>query len=156
MKGQSISHYLIKFIHFIQSSLDETSHTAVIAAFIDMSKAFNRVDHSILVQDLYDMHCPAWLLRIFISFLTNRTLIFQYKGNNAEPRNLPGGTPAGSLLGCIFFIIKFNGALLRPPIERLHINPSPKYTKAKYMDDASAAVTIDLIGHLKSDVDERV
>ena len=61
VKGLSITHYLIRFIHFIQSSLDNLTPTAVIAAYIDMSKAFNRVDHTLLVQDLYDMHCLSWL-----------------------------------------------------------------------------------------------
>ena len=69
VKGLSISHYLIKFLHFIFKSLDSVSPNAVIAAFVDMSKAFNRVDHSIFLEDLYNMHCPSWLLRIFYSFL---------------------------------------------------------------------------------------
>ena len=86
IKGLSINHYLIRFLHFIQSSLDSQIPTAVIAAFIDMSKAFNRVDHTLLVQDLYDMKCPAWLLRIVISFLTNRVLLLNYDGKVAKAR----------------------------------------------------------------------
>ena len=118
MKGSSITHCLITFLDFIQSSLDKNTPTAVIATFIDMSKAYNRVDHGLLIQDLADMQCPGWLHRIVISFLQDRTLIFSYKGNITSPRPLPGGAPQGCLLACIFFVVKFNSALLRPNIER--------------------------------------
>ena len=93
MKGMSITHCLINFLDFIQGTLDKNVPNAVIATFIDMSKAYNRVDHSILVQDLADMHCPGWLLRIVVSFLENRIMIFSYKGNITTPRQLPGGAP---------------------------------------------------------------
>ena len=67
MKGASITHYLIKLLHFVHSTLDLRQPHAVLAAFIDMSKAFNRIDHTLLIEDLFDMHTPAWLLRILIS-----------------------------------------------------------------------------------------
>ena len=44
IKGLSITHYLIRFLHFIHSSLDTYKPHTVIAAFIHMVKAFNRVD----------------------------------------------------------------------------------------------------------------
>ena len=151
MKGLSITHYLIKFLHFIQGNLDLSKPTAVIGAFVDMSKAFNRVDHNILIEDLYNMKCPPWLIRIVMSFLSNRVLIFSYKGASSTPLDLPGGGPQGTLLGCICFIIKFNGALLRPPVR---VNPSLKLsmsTKAKYLDDSSVAVSIPLESLLEKD-----
>ena len=151
IKGLSITHYLIRFLHFIQSSLDSQTPTAVIAAYIDMSKAFNRVDHTLLVSDLYEMKCPAWLLRIVISFLTNRELLLNYDGKIAKTRRLPGGAPAGSLLGGILFIVKFNGVILRPNIPRpLALKPSSHHHE-KYMDDASTAVIVRLKNDLISD-----
>ena len=46
LKGSSISHYLIKLLHFIHSTLDMKNPHAVLSAYIDLSKAFNRVDHT--------------------------------------------------------------------------------------------------------------
>ena len=152
MKGSSITHCLIKFLHFIHGSLDDNTQTAVIAAFFDMSKAYNRVDHNLLVQDLADMKCPSWLLKIVIAFLSDRFLIFSYKGNITSPRSLPGGAPQGCLLAVIFFIVKFNSALLRPPIPR-PLNSSG--VKAKYMDDTSAAVSLNLMVCLANDPESR-
>ena len=152
MKGSSITHCLIKFLHFIHGSQDDNSQTAVIAAFFDMSKAYNCVDHNLLVQDLADMKCPSWLLKIVKAFLSDRFLIFSYKGNITSPRSLPEGAPQGCLLAVIFFIVKFNSALLRPPIPR-PLNSSG--VKAKYMDDTSAAVSLNLMVCLANDPESR-
>ena len=98
-----------------------------------MSKAFNRVDHNILIEDLCEMKCPPWLLRILISFLTERALALEYNGCLTKPKDLPGGAPQGTLLGQICFIIKFNGALLRPPIPRNLLSiSSSRVIKAKF------------------------
>ena len=118
-----------------------------------MSKAFNHVDHSILLKYLYNMHCPSWLLRIFYSFLSERTLILKYKSNISNQKSLPGGAPQGTLLGMIFFSIKFNSAMSRTPIRRLSLSPVSNYVKAKYFDDSSVAVSISLSKHLVNDIE---
>ena len=70
MKGFSITHYLIKLLHFVHVIFDRHQPHAVLAACVDFSKAFNRVSHNLLVQDLYDMHTPPWLLNILVSYLS--------------------------------------------------------------------------------------
>ena len=79
-KGLSTTHYLIKFLDFTQSILDKNQPHAVIAALIDLSKAFNRVDHHLVIEDLYKMKCPSWLLRLIFSYLSGRTLIVNFNG----------------------------------------------------------------------------
>ena len=91
MKGSSITHYLIKLLHFIHSTLDLRKPHAVLAACVDLSKAFDRVDHSLVIQDLYDMNTPSWLLKIVASYLSNRTMILHYNGADSSTKNLPGG-----------------------------------------------------------------
>ena len=65
LKGFSITHYMIKLLH-----LDLKKPHSVLDACVAISKAFNRVDHSLVIQDLYDRHTPAWLLNIVISYLS--------------------------------------------------------------------------------------
>ena len=74
LKGFSITDYLIKLLHFVHTTLDLRQPHAVLAACIDLSKAFNRVDHSLVIQDLYDMKTPPWLLRILVSYLSGRSM----------------------------------------------------------------------------------
>ena len=146
LKGLSITHYLIKLLHFTHSILDKKQPHAVLAACIDLSKAFNRVSHDLLVQDLFDMHTPAWLLNILTSYLSNRTMLMSYNGEVSAPKQLPGGGPQGAYLGGLIFIIKYNGAFLRPPIPPLITGPvlKSKAVKVKYIDDGTVATSINL------------
>ena len=69
LKSSSITHYLVKLLHFIHSHLDSKQPHAVLLALIDLEKAFNRVSHQLVIEDLSDMHVPGWLLLILISYL---------------------------------------------------------------------------------------
>ena len=74
-------------------------------------------------------------------------------GATAKPRNLPGGFGQGVWLGGILFIVKFNGACLRPTIPR----PLTGNTalKVKYIDDATQAASVNLKKSLMTDPKER-
>ena len=146
LKGFSITHYLIKLLHFAHSTLDLNKPHAVLAACVDLSKAFNRVDHCLVIQDLYDMHTPACLLKIVISYLSDRSMVLTYNNEQSTMKMLPGGGPQGAYLGGLIFIIKYNGAFLRPPIPRLMQSPATKSRSesVKFVDDGTVAVSIDL------------
>ena len=92
------------------------------------------------------MHTPAWLLRIIFSYLSERSMFLTYKGEKSSKKQLPGGGPQGAFLGGIIFMIKFNGAFLRPPIPRQIRGPihESKVKKVKYVDDGTVAVSINL------------
>ena len=109
-KGNSITHYLIEFINFILLNQDSEAQTAILACMVDFSKAFNRINHNLLVTKLSDMGCPGWLLRIVIAFLSNRRMIVRYKGKQSSIKSLPGGGPQGTLLGLFLFLVLINDA----------------------------------------------
>ena len=157
LKKSSISHYLIKLLHYIQFNLDRPDPHAVLMACVDMVKAFNRVSHQRVIEDLSDMKVPGWLLLILISYLTDRKMVLKYRGVLSGLRLLPGSSPQGTVLGVIIFIIIFNGAALRPEIPRpswpflskKHNDPSE--IKMKFIDYLSIAVKVDLEAHLEAD-----
>ena len=158
LKKSSISHYLIKLLHFIHHNLDKPQPHAVLVACVDMSKAFNRMSHQQVIQDLFDMKVPGWLLLILISYLTNRKMVLKFRGVLSSLRSLPGSSPQGTVLGVILFIIIFNGAALRPTIPR----PSwPLFSKRKndpsaitlkFVDDLSIAAKVNLKDDLVEDL----
>ena len=80
----------------------------MLAACIDLGKAFNTVEHSLVIQDLYDMITPAWLLRIVMSYLSNRSMYLTFNGATSTQKMLPGGGPQGAYLGGIIFIVTYN------------------------------------------------
>ena len=129
LKGASINHYMVKLLKFIHEYLDLKNPHAVVLALIDLSKAFNRVSHQMVIEDLYDMHVPSWLLLILSSYLTKRSMVLTYNGASASSRSLPGSSPQGAFLGIFFFVVKYNAASMRPTIPRLMMN---EVCKAKY------------------------
>ena len=165
LKGISITHYLFKLLKFSHEYLDLKNPHAVVVALVDQSKAFNCVSHQLVIEDLYNMHVPIWLLLILISYLTERSMVLNYKGASSSPQDLPGSSPQGAFLGIFFFIVKYNGAAIRPHIPRLLFKPActvkrtqckavncEKHAKemhAVYVDDLSEAEAVELKKQLK-------
>ena len=138
LKGSSITHYLVKLLHFVHSFLDQNQPHAVLLVLVDLEKAFNRVSHQLVIEDLAAMHVPGWLLLILISYLTERSMFMRYNGASSSRKMLPGSSPQGAYLGILLFIIIFNGALLRPGI------PRPYLLNLKYIDDLSLLAAFKL------------
>ena len=171
LKGASISHYLFQLLRFTHDYLDLKEPFAVVLALVDQSKAFNRVSHQLVIEDLHDMHVPSWLLLILISYLTGRSMVLSYNGATSSPRDLPGSSPQGAFLGIFFFIVKYNGASLRPRIPRIllkiecklrrtmckneHCKKHAKDIHAVYIDDLSEAEAIELKKQLIKDPVQR-
>ena len=159
LKRSSISHYLVKLLHYIHYNLDRPKPHAVLLACVDMSKAFNRVSHQHVIEDLFHMKVPGWLLLIIISYLTNRKMMMKFRGILSALRSLPGSSPQGTVLGVILFIIYFNSAALRPEIPRqrwpfFSKNNYPTAIKMKFVDDLSIACKVNLNNDLV--VDEEI
>ena len=98
---------------------------------------------NLAIQDIFDMKCPSWLLRITCSYLSDRTLIVEFQGVTSSPKSLPAGAPQGTLLGVVIFIVKVNGLVLRPKLPRMLMS-TRELVSVKFMDDASAACSVDL------------
>ena len=151
-KGSSISHYLIDFVNFVLYNEDlKTPHT-VIAALIDFSKAFNKINHNIIIARLSEMGVPGWLLRIVMGFLEERELILRYKGGCSTRKSLPGGSPQGTRLGLLLFLILINTAGYKQFEKDIGSKITQKTNKRrplqsthlKYIDDLSLVEAINL------------
>ena len=153
LKNTSIQHYLVKLMDFVHSGIDKRTPHAVVMAALDLSKAYNRGDHTKVLEDLFDMHTPGWLLALLFSYLSNRKLVLKYQKTEASPRALPGGFGAGTWMGGFLFIVKFNGICLRPPIPRPISGNSS--IQLKFIDDSSKAATVNLQKSLIPDPETR-
>ena len=106
LKGSSISHYLIDFVNFILFNQDLNIPYAVLSVMVDFSKAFNRIDHNLVITILSEMKVPGWLLRIVMGFLADREKVLRYRGIASGRNRLTGGGP----LGLFIFLILINSA----------------------------------------------
>ena len=158
LKGGSIVQYLVLFFHFILSNVDKTNKS-IIAAMIDFSKGFNRLNHNKIITRLSDWGVPGWLLKILTSYLSNRSMILRYRNEQSSEHCLPGGGPQGVTPGLLMFLVEVNDAGMDPPpplpepVEEGDVAcvPAPPPAaltddelRIKFVDDLSMAEVVDL------------
>ena len=149
LKNTSISHYLVNVLDFIQCTLDKSTPHCVVLSSQDLSKAYNRGSHSLVIEDLHSMHVPFWVLSLISSYLTDRSMVLSYQKARSSQRTLPGGFGAGTFLGGLLFIVKFNGACLRPPVPRPILGN--RAMQVKFVDDSSTVASFNLKTSLTED-----
>ena len=82
----------------------ETVH----ACYLDMSKAFDRVDHNILLRKLKEHGIGGKILTWLANYLTDRTVRVRVDGALSDPAAVTSGVPQGSVLGPILFLLYVN------------------------------------------------
>ena len=76
--------------------------------FIDLSKAFDTVDHQILISKLNNYGVKGKNLSWFKSYLENRKQYLNYSNDVTNLAQIKYGVPQGSILGPLLFLIYVN------------------------------------------------
>ena len=76
--------------------------------FIDLKKAFDTIDHEILLSklELYGFKCVS--LNLFRDYLSDRTQVTVINNVNSETSFISCGVPQGSILGPLLFLLYIN------------------------------------------------
>jgi len=80
----------------------------IVSVFLDLSKAFDTIDHQLLLMKLklYNFHDES--VELLKDYLKNRKISVDIDGNLSKTEVISVGVPQGSVLGPLLFIIFFN------------------------------------------------
>ena len=135
----SQSHAISFLVNMITKSMNKKKKT--LGVFLDFSKAFDLIDHKILLEKLKKCGIRGLSNKWFESYLTNRTQVVQVNGVlSSNICKVKYGTPQGSILGPLLFLI--------------YISDLPaclEYSKPLfYADDTNLLLSATLCGDLIS------
>ena len=94
------------FTACIRKGIDEGCVTA--AVFVDFQKAFDTVNHQLLLKKLPGYGIKNHELGWFENYLTSRCQSAVYGNAQSAPQQIKSGVPQGSILGPILFSIYIN------------------------------------------------
>ena len=85
--------------------------------FVDFSKAFETINHSILIKKLKLYGFDNSSLKLMENYITTRTQVTNVNGHVSAPKEVQCGTAQGSILGPLIYILYVNDvlSLLRNP-----------------------------------------
>ena len=105
-KNNSTSYALMDITEKIKESIDSGKFGCGI--FIDLRKAFDTVNHEIILEKLEHYGVRDVLLKWFTSYLTGRNQYVFYNGESSDLKLLSCGVPQGSVLGPLLFLSYIN------------------------------------------------
>ena len=97
---------LIEFTDSIRGFLDDGNYA--ISIFVDLTKAFDTVDHEILLHKLYSYGIRGHVNKFFRSYLNDWRQFTEVNGEKSTLRSVKCGVPQGSVLGPLFFALYIN------------------------------------------------
>lgn len=126
----------LELIDHILTKMDKNE--VPINIYLDLSKAFDTLDHQILLDKLQYYGIRNDALKLIENYFKNRKQCVFYNEIYSESKEITVGVPQGSILGPLFFIIYMNDI----------VNSSSCFNTILYADDTTLNTTLSYINAL--------
>ena len=100
------NHALLSIVEQINTNLDNKKFAC--GVFVDLQKAFDTVDHKILLSKLSHYGISGLANKWLASYLTNRSQSVTLSGCTSDEKKVSCGVPQGSILGPLLFTMYIN------------------------------------------------
>ena len=117
--GYSTDMALIEIVDNIKTAIDEDKF--VCGTFLDLTKAFDTVNHKILLEKLNHYGIRGNINNFFKSYLSNRMQFVQINKSNSEYLPISCGVPQGSVLGPLLFLLYINDIANSSPMGSIRL-----------------------------------
>ena len=105
-QGYSTTHAIIKLLSHVVQAFHRKMYSACF--FLDLRKAFDTVDHKILLQKLEHYGFRGQCYRYLSSYYQNRKQYVHINGHNSPTMTIKTGVPQGSIIGPLCFSLFIN------------------------------------------------
>ena len=102
----STEYAALELVDRIINEMDQNRYPVNI--FMDLSKAFDTLNHNILLDKLKHYGFQGTSLELLRSYLSNRKQFVEYNDFVSDSKSITCGVPQGSILGPLLFIIYVN------------------------------------------------
>ena len=104
--GKNTTHAILSLVDYLINSFEDNKLTCGI--FLDISKAFDTIEHNILLNKLYKYGIRGNMLDWFMNYLSNRYQFVSINNTSSSFLGIECGVPQGSIIGPILFILYIN------------------------------------------------